>query len=227
MALATFSDVESVLGIDLGSTDQATCTNLLIPTVEDAVANYIGYNPNYSASITEKFDGDKTEDIFLKRSPIVSITSVTEDGTSLTEGNTNDYVSYPGLGRLRKVGREKWSSARLQNITVVYKAGYSDSEGTAEDVPKDIKYVVARCAGRLVVSALSLGSQQPSGAVETHLASGSEGKFQMVKNEGIGDYQVTYESVLDQMNSDLLQKADMKILSKYKRQFFTSAGILD
>jgi len=228
MALATYGDVEGVLGIDLGTTDQTNCTNLLIPTVEDAVANYIGYNPNYSASITEKFDGDKTEDIFLRRSPIISITSVTEDGNALTEGNENDYVTYANLGRLRKVGREKWSSAKLQNITVVYKAGYSDSEGTAEDVPKDIKYVVARAAGRLMTAALSLGSQQPTGAVETHSAASSgEGKFQMVKNEGIGDYQVTYESVLEQLNADILIPSDLKILSKYKRQYFTSAGILD
>ena len=228
MALATYSDVESVLGVDLSTTDQTTCTNLLIPTVEDAVANYIGYNPNYSASITEKFDGDKTEDIFLRRSPIISITSVTEDGNALTEGNSNDYVSYPSLGRLRKVGREKWSAAKLQNITVVYKAGYSDSEGTAEDVPKDMKYVVARAAGRLMTAALSLGSQQSTGSVGTHSAdSTNDSQFQMVKNESIGDYQVSYESVLEQLNADVLIPSDLKILSKYKRQYFTSAGILD
>tara|TARA_B100000212_G_C27346999_1_gene521802 strand:- start:274 stop:960 length:687 start_codon:yes stop_codon:yes gene_type:complete len=228
MALCTVSDVEQVLGVDLSTTDEATVTNLLIPTVEAAISNFLGYDPKYSASITEKFDGDRTEDLFLSRSPVVSVTSVTEDGTTLTEGNGDDYVLYANLGRLRKVGRERWSNAKLQNITVVYSAGYSDSEGTAEDVPKDMKYVCARASGKLIVSALSLASQQSTGSVGTHSAdSTNDSQFQLVRNEGIGDYQVTYESVLDQLGSDILQEADKKILQKYKRQLFTSAGILD
>ena len=228
MALCTVSDVEQVLGVDLSTTDESTVTNLLIPTVEAAISNFLGYDPKYSASITEKFDGDRTEDLFLSRSPVESVTSVTEDGTTLTEGNGDDYVLYANLGRLRKVGRERWSNAKLQNITVVYSAGYSDSEGTAEDVPKDMKYVCARASGKLIVSALSLASQQSTGSVGTHSAdSTNDSQFQLVRNEGIGDYQVTYESVLDQLGSDILQEADKKILQKYKRQLFTSAGILD
>jgi len=228
MALCTVSDVEKVLGVDLGSTDESTVTNLLIPTVEASITNYLGYDPNYSSSITETFDGDRTEDLFLSRSPVVSVTSVTEDGSTLTQGNDQDYVLYSKLGRLRKIGREKWSAAKLQNITVVYSAGYSDSEGSAEDVPGDMKYVCARATGKLIVTALSLSSQQSTGEVNTNIADNStDSKFQLVRNEGIGDYQVSYESVLDQLNSDILTEADKKILVKYKRQLFTSAGILD
>ena len=228
MALCTVSDVEKVLGVDLGSTDESTVTNLLIPTVEASITNYLGYDPNYSASITEKFDGDRTEDLFLSRSPVVSVTSVTEDGSTLTEGNDQDYVLYSNLGRLRKIGREKWSAAKLQNITVVYSAGYSDSESSAEDVPGDMKYVCARATGKLIVTALSLSSQQSTGEVNTNIADNTtDSKFQLVRNEGIGDYQVSYESVLDQLNSDILTEADKKVLIKYKRQLFTSAGILD
>lgn len=228
MALCTVSDVEKVLGIDLGSTDETAVTNLFIPTVEDSIANYIGYNPNYSASITEVFDGDKTEDLFLSRSPVVSVTSVTEDDSTLVAGNENDYVLYAKLGRLRKVGREKWSSAKLQNITVVYSAGYSDDVGAAEDIPKDMKFICARAAGRLVVAALSLSSQQSTGTVNTNIADNTtDSKFQLVRNEGLGDYQVSYESVLDQLNAEVLNPNDKMVLNKYKRQYFTSAGILD
>ena len=228
MALCTVSDVEKVLGVDLGTTDETTVTNLLIPTVEAAISNFLGYDPNYSASITEKFDGERTEDLFLSRSTVVSVTSVTEDGSVLTEGNDQDYVLYANLGRLRKIGREKWSAAKLQNITVVYSAGYSDSESSAENVPGDIKYVCARATGKLIVTALSLSSQQSTGEVNTNIADNTtDSKFQLVRNEGVGDYQVTYESVLDQLNADVLTEADKKVLVKYKRQLFTSAGILD
>ena len=106
MALCTVSDVEKVLGVDLGSTDESTVTNLLIPTVEASITNYLGYDPNYSASITEKFDGDRTEDLFLSRSPVVSVTSVTEDGTALTEGNDQDYVFIQSR-QIKKNRREK------------------------------------------------------------------------------------------------------------------------
>lgn len=228
MALCTVSEVEQVLGVDLSTTDEATVTNLLIPTVEEAIANYLGYNPKYTATITEIFDGDKTEDLFLSRSPIVTVTSVTEDGTTLTSGNDNDYVVYSKLGRLRKVGKEKWSAAKIQNITVVYSAGYSDSESSAEDIPKDMKFVCARAAGKLIVAAMSLGSQQSTGSVGSHSAdSTNDSQFQLVKNEGLGDYQVSYESVLDQLNGEILNENDKKVLNKYKRQYFTSAGILD
>jgi len=91
-----------------------------------------------------------------------------------------------------------------------------------------MKFICARAAGRLIVSALSLSSQQSTGEVNTNIADNTtDSKFQMVRNEGIGDYQVTYESVLDQLNAEVLNQNDKMILNKYKRQYFTSAGILD
>ena len=75
-----------------------------------------------------------------------------------------------------------------------------------------MKYVCSRATGRLIVSALSLSSQQSTGTVNTNQADNTtDSKFQLVRNEGIGDYQVTYESVLDQLNADILQDADRKV----------------
>lgn len=228
MALSSVSDVEKVLGVDLNTTDESTVTNLFIPTADQAIDNFVGYELDYTASITEKFDGDNTEDIFLSRSPVVAITSVTEDGNTLSEGNSNDYVLYSNLGRLRRTALETWSDAKLQNITVVYSAGYSDSEGTAQDVPKDVKYISARVAARLFAASASLGTQQSTGTVGTHLSDNtSDAKFQMVKQEKIGDYSVVYESPMELFSQDLLTAEEKRALSRYKRQFFTSAGILD
>ena len=49
----------------------------------------------------------------------------------------------------------------------------------------------------------------------------------MVKSERLGDYQAEYESVLEQMNQEVLNPSDKQVLSKYKTQYFTSASILD
>ena len=132
------------------------------------------------------------------------------------------------LGLIKRTGLQYWSAQRLQNITVTYTAGYSDTEVTAEDIPADLKFVSARIAGRLFTASASLSTQQSTGEVSTNIADNTtDSKFQLVKSERLGDYQAEYESVLDQMNQEVLTDADKGILNKYKKQFFTSASILD
>jgi len=228
MALSTVSDVQSAIGIDVSSADETSITNIFIPAADAAIKNYIGYDLEYSASITDTFDGNNEEELFTSVAPIVAISSLTEDEVALTEGNQEHYVAYKKLGRLRKVNNKRWSDIRYQNISVTYSAGYSDSESGVEDVPKDLKLISARAAGRLFVAAAALSSQQSTGEVSTHSADNStDSQFQLVTEESIGDYKAKYESVVDLMNQEILTKADKSILSKYKRQYFTSASILD
>lgn len=228
MALSTVSDVEKVLGVDLSSNDEANVTNIFITAADAAIENYVGYSLNYEASIVETFDGNDDDSIYLKRVPVISVASITEDGYTLTEGNDEDFVVYKALGLIKRTGLQYWSAQRLQNIVVTYTAGYSDSEPTAEDIPSDLKFVSARVAGRLFLASASLSTQQSTGEVSTNIADNTtDSKFQMVKSESLGDYRAEYESVLDQINQDILNPADKGILSKYKKQFFTSASILD
>ena len=228
MALSTVSDVEKVLGVDLSSSDETNVTNVFIPAADAAIENFVGYSLNYEASLSETIDGNADDSIYLKRVPIVSITSIVEDGVTLTEGNDEDYVVYKQLGLVKRTGLQYWSSQRLQNIAVTYNAGYSDSEATAEDIPKDLKFVSARVAGRLFLASASLSTQQSTGEVSTNVADNTtDSKFQMVKSERLGDYQAEYESVLEQMNQEVLNPSDKQVLSKYKTQYFTSASILD
>ena len=139
MALSTVSDVQSAIGVDVSTTDETSITNIFIPAADAAIKNYVGYELEYSASITDTFDGNHAEELFTSVAPIVAITSLTEDAVALTEGNQEDYVAYKNLGRLRKVNNKRWSDIRYQNISVTYSGGYSDSESSAEDIPKDIK----------------------------------------------------------------------------------------
>ena len=219
MALSTVSDVEKVLGVDLSSADETNVTDVFIPTADAAIENYVGYSLQYETSISETFDGDDSEDLYLKRLPIISVASVVEDDVTLTAGNENDYVVYNSLGLIRRTGLQYWSAQRLQNITVTYTAGYSDTEASAEDIPKDIKFVSARVAGRLFIASASLSTQQSTGEISTNIGDNT--------TERICDYQAEYESVLDQMHQEVLTPSDKQILSKYKKQYFTSAGLLD
>jgi len=228
VALSSVSDVQSAIGIDVSTTDETSITNIFIPAADAAIKNYVGYELEYSSSITDTFDGNNEEELYTSVAPIVAISSLTEDAVAMTEGNQEHYVAYKKLGRLRKVNNKRWSDIRYQNISVTYSGGYSDSESSAEDIPKDIKLISARCAGRLFVASAALGSQQSTSAVSTHSAdSSTDSQFQLVTEEKIGDYQAKYESVIDLMNQEILTEADKSVLSKYKRQYFTSASILD
>lgn len=228
MALSTVSDVQSAIGIDVSSTDETTITNLFIPAADAAIKNYVGYELEYNSAIVDTLDGANTQEIYTSVAPIISITSVVEDEVTLTEGNQEHFVVYKALGKIRKTNMKRFSDIRLQNIVITYKAGYSDSESTAEDIPLDIKFISARCAGRLFVGAAALGSQQSTGVVSTHNAdSSTDSQFQLVRNERLGDYAATYEPVAELMKQDILTKEDKAILNKYKRQYFTSASILD
>ena len=137
MALSSVSDVKSVIGVDMSSADETAITNIFIPAVDAAIKNYLGYELEYTSSISETIDGTNEEEFYTKSAPIVAVTSVTEDAVALTEGNDEHFVVYKAEGRVRKTNNKRWSTIRLQNVTIVYCAGYSDSEATAEDIPKD------------------------------------------------------------------------------------------
>jgi len=228
VALSTVSDVKSVIGVDMSSADETAITNIFIPAVDATIKNYIGYELEYSSSISETYDGNGEEEFYTKVAPIISVTSVTEDEVALTEGNQEHFVVYKNEGRIRKTNNKRWSTTRLQNITVVYSAGYSDTEAGVEDIPKDIKYISAKAAGKMFIIGAALSAQQPTGEVATHNADTStDANFNLVRQESLGDYSATYESVPALLDKGIINEMDLKVLSKYKRQYFTSASILD
>jgi len=217
MALCTSADVEGFLGLNLASEDATQLTERYIPYVDEMIKNFIGYDIEYSSSITETFDGDRTQyDIFLTHQPVTAITSITEDGTTLTFGNESDFVFYSN-GLVSRVG-VRWSDAKLRNIVVTYAAGY-----TTSNMPADIKYTSARAVARMFLKTLQISGQQGSGEIKTHLAdTDNGGSFNMVQSETIGSYSVDYGDLPDMNLNDekILTNHDRAVLSKYKTAFF-------
>ena len=214
MALCSVSDVESVNQIDYDSALESDITNVFIPYVDSAIKRFLGYDPEYDASITEKFDGKEKTHLFLKVVPVVSVTSVTEDGFSLTEGNDKDYVAYLEEGFLVKTGKSRWSDARMQNVTVVYAAGYST-------IPDVIKFTSARAVARLINNALQLSSQQPKEEISSHKGdAANDGNFYSVQSESIGDLSLAYGDPLSAPLGPVLTAFDITALMPFKRIFF-------
>lgn len=213
MALCSASDVEQFLQVDLNSTVEASVTNTFIPYVDAAIKRYVGYDIE-QATYTETFDGSEQKDLFLRHIPIASISSLTEDGNTLTQGNEADYVYYNN-GRLRRVV-VRWSGVKPKNISVTYVGGYASA-----DIPVAIKQTSAKAASRMVLTALQISAKADSGAVGTHLADNtSTSSFDVPITERIGDYDVAYADIVIQNLTPVLTAGDMAILNPFRSRFF-------
>lgn len=96
---------------------------------------------------TASFDGTGTDCIVLPERPVVSVGTVSVNGSAIT-----DYVATDRLLLRGSVGECSWSGWRptwprgRQNIEVSYVHGY----GTA-DVPRSVRMVAVSIASRLIV----------------------------------------------------------------------------
>ena len=213
MALCSVSDVEQFLQIDLNSTVEASVTNTFIPYVDAAIKRYLGHDVE-QATYTETFDGNEQQDLFLRHIPIASITSVTEDGNTLTEGNEKDYVYYDN-GRLRRIV-VRWSGIKPKNISITYVGGYE-----AADIPEQIKQTAARSAARLLMTSLQVSAKADTGQVSSHLADNTNTtNFDVTLSERIGDYDIAFGDIIIQNLQPVLTNADMAILNPFRSRFF-------
>jgi len=213
MALCSVSDVEQFLQIDLNSTVEASVTNTFIPYVDAAIKRYLGHDVE-QATYTETFDGNEQQDLFLRHVPIASITSVTEDGNTLTEGNESDYVYYDN-GRMRRIVI-RWSGIKPKNIVVTYVGGYE-----AADIPEQIKQTSARAAARLIMTSLQVSAKADTGEVSSHLSDNTNTtNFDVTLSERIGDYDIAFGDVIVQNLQPVLTNADMAVLNPFRSRFF-------
>jgi len=213
MALCSVSDVEQFLQVDLNSTVEASVTNTFIPYVDAAIKRYLGHDVE-QATYTETFDGNEQQDLFLRHVPVASITSITEDGNALTEGNESDYVSYSN-GRLRRIVI-RWSGIKPKNISVTFVGGYE-----AADIPEQIKQTSARAAARLIMTSLQVSAKADTGQVSSHLADNTNTtNFDVTLSERIGDYDIAFGDVIVQNLQPVLTNADMAVLNPFRSRFF-------
>ena len=148
MAFCTAADVRQYVQFSLDSSLTTHLTDNIIPLVEAAIIEYVGYDVEQTTQ-TETFTGDQTKDIFLTHLPVNSITSIVEDGITLTQGNENDYVSYKN-GRVTRIGK-RWSYLKPLNIVVTYNAGYYARSGSDNPkLPIQFTAVTERASARIL-----------------------------------------------------------------------------
>jgi hypothetical protein len=138
---------------------------VLIGKAEAFIEHQTGFR-FYSHAETYVLDGNGAEVIVLPQ-PVISLSSISEDGTLLT---SDDYILYnrrvPGLDdrhypRIAKVSPSSafdaegvlaqgatWSSER-KAISLVGTFGFTDLVGTAEVAPLEIQHLAIRLVGHL------------------------------------------------------------------------------
>ena len=216
MAFCTAADVESFAQINFNSSLETHLTNELIPIVEDVIRDYVGYDIDY-ATHTETMSGNQTRELFLEQRPVVAVSSVVEDGNTLTYGNQEEFLWYDN-GRIRRIG-SRWSFAYPDNIVITYTAGYDTGGGTGPALPRAFKVATARASARVLEASLDLSAQQDPGEIKAHSATQAS-NFTAADSESLGDYSVQYVGNIGMNSIAILSAADLQLLGKYRKNFF-------
>jgi len=134
MALATLAALKEYLELT-GSGHDARLTALLARS-DTFVKSFTKRALEVPANdVTEYYDGNFTDTIFLREFPIVSVTSVHDDTARVFGADTliaaADYVIVNDPGYIRYLYGLRFAKG-AQNVKVIYKGGYST-------IPKDLE----------------------------------------------------------------------------------------
>jgi len=140
-ALCAVSDVEKQYngGTSYDSNETAVVENMINLATKYA-ENYIGrYIKGRGEDLAESIDVPmKTQELFVTNFPVISITSVVEDGDTLTEGEDEDYIYYDEDGCFLR-NDVYWTSG-YKKVVITYQGGYAT-------VPEDLKQWCIDVAG--------------------------------------------------------------------------------
>lgn len=190
-------DLATFMSADASSLD-AALASLAISAAQAVVRNYLGQTITHVTDDDVFLDGTGKPWLRLPQRPVISVESVTENGTSVS---TDDYLLRDAY-LLRADRHSRWCMGN-RNIEVVYTHGYdtaaldsdtSDSDFDATHVPADISLVALILARRFYEKAQT----------------GEQG---ILRSETIGSYSYTLES--SAAGSEMLD-AERAVLDSYR-----------
>ena len=205
MPFTTQTNIEHRLQIMFGIQPLDPTVENLIARADALIENFVGY-PIDQHTVTEEFQGDGYVSAYTPRQPVVSVTSVTESGTLLVADT--DYRAHLITGRLTRLyGTDAtyprlWASG-IQNITLVYEAGFVAVPAAIEAVATD-----------MVAREFYDGAQNAEAAVQSGSVPG------ITSREVIGEYEVSYRTGTLRTGEPSLSKDDKQQLRRYQRSVF-------
>ena len=167
----------------------------LIPTVQDKVERYLGTAIDSATFTDEAYDGDGSQELWLKNYPVTAVSAVkivSDDGTTTTLASADYRWSSQGkIVRLPYYGgmlptRDSWGDPiglgggsvfpnGFQNVKVTYTAGY----GT---VPDDLQYAAfVMIDAMLAGQGVDIFAQQVAEGNENRVARSAEEALQIYR----------------------------------------------
>lgn len=168
--LCSQGDVEQRLQIDFTNNADPVCASL-IAAAQGHIEREVGRAIEATVR-AETLDGPPGSYLWLKWTPVNSVTSVVVDGTALVA--VTDYIFDGAFGKLARVSSgylTGWAVYKPASVVVTYNGGYTT-------VPLDLRDLCATVAARAF----------QAGAAYAALPAGSDG----ISQEGIGSYSVQY-----------------------------------
>jgi len=146
-ALTTLTSVKSWVKVDTSTDD--TLLNSLIRQISAACLNYLQRPTIVKTTYTEQRNGSGNSSLTLRNWPVTSIASVTVDGVAIQAATSSGKTGYTlstwdgnSAGAPQQITLNGYAFSRgLNNVVVVYDAGYSISD-EAHTIPGISVYTV-------------------------------------------------------------------------------------
>lgn len=139
-AWITLAQFKAYAGIVSTDATRDAMIEPIIDGVSVALSAFCGREIAKTTYTNEYIDGNGERDLLLPNYPIVSVSAITENDVSLTEGTTEDYILYAKEGRLARIDGSWYPFPK--SIKLTYIAGYTvqgTSPGTGETaLPADL-----------------------------------------------------------------------------------------
>ena len=169
--MATYCKVDDVMracGLDLNALPKPMVESDIKANIDDAEAVIDGMtNTTYKQSqVTETYDGSGDDTLLLNNYPIITLDSLTINGTSVTTSYVAVYTGIEGGGKIvlkNTAEKNTFDDTGLQLVSVTYTYGFTS-------VPNMIKRATMNIAARMSLA-------QQVGGTYDDLSSFSVGEF--------------------------------------------------
>jgi hypothetical protein len=197
---ATVTDIEAFLQLAITTPVQIASAEMALKDATAAIRNYCRQFLEHVTGETIVLDSPGGARLFLPELPVLSVSSVVEDGELLVV--TDDY-KLGQHGILHRIG-QKWL-AGIQVIEITYSHGY-----TISGIPDDITAVCVRAASRAYQAGLKAADSTGIPGIASKSLGDFSVSFQSEAGGGTG------EGVLGASAARLLLLSEKDILNAYR-----------
>ncbi len=165
--VVTLAEIRAFLSIPTAQTGKDDLLVELLDAYNDEIEEYLG-TTMVNSSYTESYDGDGTNTLFLNHAPIVSVTSLSIDGTALSVVVDEDFYFYTNKGLIR-LASCTFTTTDPKNVDIVYVAGHGETDRT--NVSRVLKQALKMWVGRVFKAEVIDFSQQYDESSLAHIKS--------------------------------------------------------